>query len=155
MSIAEWIAVISVVVAFASFAVQLSLSRHQARAEALIRISESNRDLIAFGLNQPKLLTIIGSEDEEAEVRRRYCQLWLNQVELMYRLRKPFSFVPEYWHGSKRDMRGFMSMEVMRQHWLTSRQHYGTDFQRFVDHELYEKGEIATSATPPETAKSA
>ncbi|HWL52421.1 MAG TPA: hypothetical protein VNQ90_08295 [Chthoniobacteraceae bacterium] len=141
MGIPEWIAVISILVALISIAIQQHLSRQQSKAEALIKICESNRDLIAFGLRQPKLLTIIGGEDEAWEVHRRYCQLWLNQVELMFRLSRPLSLMPEHWEGTKRDLRGFMQIEAMHQHWLENRKHYGDDFQRFVNQELYGKAE--------------
>lgn len=139
MGIPEWIAIISVVVALLSLAAQQHWTRRQAKADALIKICESNRELLALGIANPRLLGIIGSNDLEAEVHRRYCQLWLNQVELMFRLRRPLSLMEEHWQGTMSDMRGFMEIPAMRRHWDGNRQYYGVDFQRFVERELYRK----------------
>lgn len=150
LGISEWIAVVSVILAFASFAVQLAITRRQSRAEALIKVCESNRELLTLGISQPRLLTLIGSDDEETEIQRRYCQLWLNQVELMYRLHRPLSFSTEYWQGTLRDMRGFMQIPVMKAHWESNQQHYSDDFQRFVKAEVYPASGAPVAGAPPE-----
>lgn len=152
MGIPEWIAIISVVVAFLSLAAQQHWTRQHAKADALIKICESNRELLALGIGNPRLLGIIGSDDLETEIRRRYCQLWTNQVELMFRLRRPLSFLAEHWQGTKSDMRGFMEIPSMRSHWEANRHYYGADFQRFVDHDLYGKDRKARAEAPPNGA---
>ena len=141
LELSEWIAVGSVALAFMSFAVQLFLNRQQTKAEALIKICEGNRELIGLGFSQTKLLTIFGGDDEEGELRRRYCQLWLNQVELMFRLKRPMAFASAQWHGTLRDMRDFMGVPVMRSHWQSHREFYGEDFQQFVEEVLYDNND--------------
>jgi hypothetical protein len=154
LELLEWIAVISVVIALFSLALQQHLTRRQHRAEALIKICETNRQLVITGLENPDLLKIIGSGRKKEEVRRRYLQIWLNQVELMFRLNLFGLFQTTHWRGLERDIRDFMEMPAMNEHWHNCRNYYADDFQRFVDEEIYaRKNGIPAREIPSDKGK--
>ena len=147
MEIPEWIAVISVVVALASLAVQQHLTLRQSKADARDRHSDRTQELLFKALDDPALLKAISGEAAEDQKERRYRQLWFNHMEMFFRSRKLFDRA--HWKGSVNDFRSFMNMPVMRLHWEDHRKYYAKDFQAFMEKEILVKEAEASTAKPP------
>ena len=73
---------------------QLVLLRRQLKLDALIKITDSNRAIVAMGIAHPQFLPTWGSSTSaggpgeagsgETDLRRRYLQLWINHMQLMW-----------------------------------------------------------------------
>lgn len=137
MGIPEWIAIISVVVALASVAVQQHLTRQQSKEEAKARHCDRTQTLILTALDDPDLLAAISGDSIEDQKRRRYLQLWLNHVEMIYRQRQFFDRA--HWQGTVNDIRDFMGMSAIRVHWLRYQHFYAEDFRSFMEKEIFVK----------------
>lgn len=141
MGIPEWIAVVSVVVALISLAVQQHLTRQQSKAEARDRHSERTQTLLLKALDDPELLAAISGVSEDDQKQRRYRQLWFNHTEMFFRSRDLFD--KAHWAGSVNDFRSFMNMPAMRHHWQEHRHYYADDFRDFMDSEIVGQGQTA------------
>jgi hypothetical protein len=131
LGIPEWIAVVSVVIALLSLALQQHLTRQQSKAEAKARHCDRTQTLILRALDDPALLEAISGTSTEDQKRRRYLQLWLNHVEMIFRQRHFFDRL--HWKGTVNDIRDFMSMPVIHEHWNRYQNFYADDFRRFMD----------------------
>ncbi len=147
MGIPEWIAVVSVIVAFASLAVQQHLSRQQSKGEALDKYSDRTQTLLLKALDDPELLAAISGNSEGDQKQRRFRQLWFNHAEMFYRNRRLFDRVHR--KGSLHDFQSFLNMPVMRLHWQDHRQYYAKDFQTFMEKEILTREAEASPAKPP------
>ena len=134
MEVTEIVAVASVVVAFASLAFQQHLTRRQSRMDAKVRLHEGTRTLLLTALDDPELLGAIGGGSEEDQKQRRYRQLWLNHIEMIFRQRELFD--KAHWQGTLNDVRDFMSMPHMRSHWAAYGEFYSANFQEFMEKEV-------------------
>lgn len=147
MGIPEWIAIISVVVALASVAVQQHLTRQQSKAEARDRHYDRTQALLIQALRDPDLLEAISGISDEDQKHRRYRQLWFNHVEMFFRNQRLFD--KPHWKGTINDIRGFMNMPVMLVHWARYKHFYADDFQKFIDMEIVVKLTEAPVAEAP------
>lgn len=153
MDVSEWIAVVSIVTALVSFAFQQFLSREVSKSNARARHYERTQTLLLRALDDPELLQAIGSVGEEDQKRRRYWQLWLNHIEMIYRQRNFFDRV--HWQGTVIDVQGFMTIPDLKSHWHRYKGSYAADFQKFVDHEIMnEEAEPPRAEAPPSLAHS-
>lgn len=130
MDITEIVSISSLVIAFVSLAFQQYLTRRQRRMDAKVRLHEGTRTLLLTALNDPELLGAIEGSSDGNQKQRRYRQLWLNHIELIFRQRKLFD--NPHWEGNLNDMRDFMQMPQMQSHWVAYREFYSADFQRFI-----------------------
>lgn len=146
LGISEWVAVVSVVVALLTLAVQHHLTRRQDRAEARARQYERTQTLILKALDDPELLEAISGSSEENQKLRRYRQLWFNQVEMFFRQCGLYDRV--HWEGTVNDIRSFMVMPEMRSHWQEHQHYYAQDFRDFMNGEVY-RAEPPLPETPP------
>jgi len=135
MEIPEWIAVISVVVALVSLAVQQHLTRQQLKAEARTKQHDRTQVLIFKALENDDLLKAISGDIPEDQKAVLFRQLWFNHVEMFFRQRKLFD--RHHWEGSMGDIGEFMNMPDMRKHWSLHKQYYASDFREFMDREIY------------------
>ena len=148
MEITELIAVVSVTLAFVSFATQLFLSRQQTRGEAIASQYDRTQALILRTIDDPEFIKALKSTSMKNEKYRRIRQLWLNHVEVFFRQRHLFK--KGHWKSTLIDMRDFMSMPAMEKHWGEYRRYYAKDFQKFLDREVYQKkAEASTIEAPP------
>ena len=153
MEIAEWVAVVSVVVALVSLVVQQHFTHRQNRSDAKARLHDGTRALLLNALNDPDLLEAIGGGSEEDQKHRRYRQLWINHVEMIYRQRGLFDRA--HWQGTLNDVRDFMAMPHMQGHWIKHCHSYARDFREFMDQEVYEgKAETPETGAPPDEVHS-
>ena len=105
--------------------------------DAKVRLHEGTRTLLLTALDDPELLGAIGGGSEEDQKQRRYRQLWLNHIEMIFRQRALFD--KAHWQGTLNDVRDFMSMPHMRSHWTAYGEFYSSNFQEFMEKEVLEK----------------
>ncbi len=134
MGIPEWIAVASVVIALFSLSIEQRLTRRQSKDEARDRHYDRTQTLMLEALGDPELLKAISGGSEEDQKRRRYRQLWFNHIEMFFRNRHLFD--APHWKGTLNDIRSFMNMPAMREHWKSHGHYYADDFRRFMDREI-------------------
>ena len=148
MGIPEWIAVASVVIALVSLAVEQRLTRLQNNDEAKARHYDRAQTLILRALDDPALLEAISGISDEDQKHRRYRQLWFNHVEMIFRQRRFFD--RKHWQGTLNDIRSFMTMPAMRNHWKSHSHYYADDFRRFMDREILGiEAEAPKAGAPP------
>lgn len=149
MGVPEWIAVISVVVVFLSLALQQHFTRQQNKSEAKARHYDRAQVLILRALDDLSLLEAISGTSEEDQKQRRYRQLWFNHVEMIFRQRQFFD--RPHWRGTINDIRSFMNMPAMREHWSGHHHYYAQDFRSFMDEDIMGKeAEAPKTEAPPE-----
>lgn len=153
MGIPEWIAIVSVVIALASLAFEQRLTRQQNNDEAKARHYDRAQTLILRALDDPTLLEAISGTSDEDQKRRRYRQLWFNHVEMIFRQRRFFD--RQHWQGTLNDIRSFMNMPEMRDHWIGHGHYYADDFRRFMDRDILGTGAEAPEAGAPRGANQA
>lgn len=64
--------------------IQVRLFRRQLKFEVLLQIKTINRELLLLGFDRPELFDVINGEGKGTEAEKRYLQLWLNQIDLIY-----------------------------------------------------------------------
>lgn len=152
LEISEWVAVVSVVIAVASLAVHLRLNLKQSRANALIQIYANNRDLLSMGFDHPQLLKVLSNGQEE-DFSRRYLQMWVNHMSLLFQLQKQGSLTREQWQAFELDIRDLMQIPAMETHWQPRGEFYPADFRNFIDGVLVQINEQKKAEAPlPETS---
>jgi hypothetical protein len=144
VGIPEWVAVASVVIALVSLAVEQHLTRLQNNDEAKARHYDRAQTLILRALDDPALLEAISGISDEEQKHRRYRQLWFNHVEMIFRQRRFFGKL--HWQGTLNDIRSFLNMPAMRNHWKNHGHYYADDFRGFMDREI-----MGMVAEAPET----
>ena len=124
---------------------QLRLFRRQLKLDALIRIVDSNREVVSLGFEHPRVWTAMERSGEtvsssEALVRRRYLQLWTNHMQIMWAAWR-LGLVPEReWAAYRQDLGEFFRTPALREHWTSVARFYPKGFRRLVT-QLLEGGE--------------
>lgn len=147
MGIPEWIAILSVLIALASVALQQHLTLQQSKADARDRHYDRTQTLLLQALSDPELLQAISGTSEEDQKHRRYRQLWFNHIEMFFRNQRLFD--RPHWKGTLNDIRGFMNMPAMIHHWERHQHFYADDFRSFIDTEIVTKPAEAPVAEAP------
>ncbi|GHC56166.1 hypothetical protein GCM10007100_23840 [Roseibacillus persicicus] len=102
--------------------------------DSKVRLHEGTRTLLLTALDDPDLLGAIGGGSEEGQKQRRYRQLWLNHIEMIFRQRELFD--KAHWQGTLNDVRDFMEMPHMRSHWATYGEFYSANFREFMEKDV-------------------
>ena len=102
--------------------------------DAKVRLHEGTRTLLLTALDDPELLGAIGGGSEEDQKQRRYRQLWLNHIEMIFRQRELFD--KAHWQGTLNDVRDFMEMPHMRSHWAAYGEFYSANFREFMEKDV-------------------
>ena len=144
MGLPEWIAIGSVIVAMVSLAVEQRLTRRQSKDESRDRHYDRTQTLLLEALRDSDLLQAIGGNSDENQKHRRYRQLWFNHIEMFFRNRHLFDSA--HWKGTLSDIRSFMNMPAMREHWNIHGHYYSDDYRRFMEREI-----MGLEAEAPET----
>lgn len=116
--------------------IQLSLLRRQLHLDALIKIVQSNRELMTMGFEKPALWEFFKGKwetvtDEAAkEQRRRYFQLWLNHMHVIWKAREVGLYDMHEWNCTRDDMADFFRLEPFRAHWHEVQRFYPEPFRR-------------------------
>jgi hypothetical protein len=148
VGIPDWVAIISVVVSFASLLtvfIELRRGRHQRRAEALIQIYDTNRELLTLGFEKPELFDVIGAGD----AGHRYLQLWLNQIALIVELRSQRLFTRAQWESLESDIGFFAENPRFHEIWPDVRRFYPRAVQDILDAKIV----IALKGTAAEASR--
>lgn len=137
MSVDQMVAVFSALTSFAGLvfvALQMRDATRQRRQGSLSEIYDINRQLLSLGFDHPQLFAILVDKGcAEPEWERRYLQMWLNQLSLIYSTIKQGGFDPEFEQSLEWDIRFFMTLENMRRHWKRYREFYPASFQALVN----------------------
>jgi hypothetical protein len=141
-------ALISACISFAGLllvVLQLRESTRQRSLEALYQIYDVNRELLTLGFCHPELFQVLSDEPSvDPQWERRYLQLWLNQLSLIYSHLEKGSFDTEFLESLKRDIRYMMTLRNMQRHWSRFREFYPASFQRLVERMLQESKSLSS-----------
>ena len=151
MTIDQWIASLSACIAFFGFLVvivQVRDGNRQRRLESQIRLYDINRELITLGFSNPALFAILNGTDEGRNpvVERRYLQLWLNLLSLIFSFQKAGGFEKEYQESCEHDIRDMITMKNMRRHWEAYGKYYPASFRNWVTDTLNNAGKEEAAA---------
>ena len=149
MGIPEWIAVISVLIALFSLALQQHLTRLESRFETRSRHYDRTQNLLFKALDDPELLEALTGGTTTNQKQRRYRQLWFNHIKLVFDQRQLFE--KDDWKVTVSDIQSFFNMPAMQEHWEAFQQYYSPDFRMFVNQEVIKKAEPRNPEAPPET----
>ena len=125
---------------------QLFLFRRQLKLDALIRIMESNRAIIALGFEHPAVWSVMEGSNatvpEEMLAHRRYLQLWMNHMQIMWSAWRLGLVAGREWQAYRQDMTEFLRVKALQEHWGRVSRFYPRGFQRLVGElTLTEEGE--------------
>lgn len=118
--------------------IQIMLLRRQLRLDALIKVVQSNRELLAMGFDKPSLWEFFKQDWETVtdkssqEQRRRYFQLWLNHMHIIWKAHKLGLYDRNEWRATRDDMIDFFRLEPFQQHWEEVQRYYPKPFRREV-----------------------
>lgn len=148
MEITEIVAVASVFIALVSLTIQQYLARQERKSDARARHYERTQMLLFKALEDPELLEAISGDSQEAQKQGRFRQLWFNHVEMIFRQRKLFDRT--HWVGTMSDVKSFLNMPAMREHWETNQKYYADDYRAFVNAQIMKKAEASKVKAPSE-----
>jgi hypothetical protein len=114
---------------------QLRLFRRQLQLDALIKIMESNREIVALGFAHPLVWAALESGTvlaEEARARRRYLQLWTNHMQIMWAAWQLGLVSGREWQAYRLDLGEFLRSPALQEHWAAVARFYPKGFQRLV-----------------------
>ncbi len=140
VDLAEWASGGGLFVALAGIALtlaQLRLFRRQLKLDALLKIMDSNREIVTLGFEHPAVWSAIeedsGTVSAENDVtRRRYLQLWTNHMQIMWASRQLGLVSGREWQAYRQDLGEFLRTPALQQHWASVARFYPKDFQRLV-----------------------
>ena len=147
MEISEWVAVVSVIMAFVYFAIQQHLTRQQQKSDARARQFDRTTAILFKAMDDPSLLEAISGGSAEDQKQRRFRQVWVNHILMFFSQRHLYD--PPEWKSIIIDIQDFMNLPEIVQHWQLYGQFYGEDFQDFINLEIYTKKEGSPSTEPP------
>jgi hypothetical protein len=149
LEITEIVAVASVFIALVSLTIQQHLTRQERKSDARARHYERTQMLLFKAMEDPELLEAISGDSREAQKQGRFRQLWFNNhVEMICRQRKLFGRA--HWAGTMSDVKTFLNMPAMRDHWDTNQKYYADDYRSFVNTQIMKKAEASIVEAPPE-----
>lgn len=133
-----WVDEVPLLVALAGLVItliQLSWLRRQLQLDALLRIMDSNRALVALGFDHPQLWTLLEDAPavgSEVQVRRRYLQLWLNHMQILWTAWRLGVVSGLEWQAFERDMRDSLKTRCLQEHWKQVAGYYPKGFGRLI-----------------------
>ena len=117
-------------------ALQLVLLRRQLRLDALIQIMDSNRAIVALGIEHPEVWSAIGDAAEsaaEARRQRHYLQLWINHMLIIWMAWRLGLVAAREWEAYREDMAAFLRTPCLQAHWERVARYYPKAFRRLLD----------------------
>ncbi len=116
---------------------QLLMLRRQLKLDALIRIMDSNRAIVALGFEHPVVWGAMEEETatalgDEALLHRRYRQLWMNHMQIMWSAWRLGLVAGRDWQAYRQDMTEFLRVKALQDHWGRVSRFYPEGFQRLV-----------------------
>lgn len=116
---------------------QVRLLRRQLKLDALIKIMDSNREIVSLGFEHPVLWSAVDENSAtvlagEAQIHRRYLQLWINHVQVVWEARRLGLVSRREWEAYRLDILELLRVQALREHWDKVAQFYPAGFQRLV-----------------------
>lgn len=106
----------------------------QRELDSLVRLYDSNRQLISLGFEHPELFAVMADDDTvDPVLRERFLQLWMNHLNLLHLFIKNSAFAPELRDSESHALAEFVTHKNMRAHWQQNRAVYPPSFQKRVD----------------------
>lgn len=117
---------------------QLVMLRRQLKLDALIRIMDSNRAIVALGFDHPVVWTAMQEGTgtvfgDEAVAHRRYRQLWMNHMQIMWTAWRLGLVSAFEWEAYRQDMAEFLRARSLQEHWARVARFYPRGFRRLVN----------------------
>lgn len=120
---------------------QMRDGNKQRKMDSQIRLYEINRELISLGFEKPELFEVLkDGEKIDHNLERRYLQLWLNQLSLIFSLKATGALQKDYQESCERDLRDMFELASMRRHWRAFGKYYPASFRKAVNDILDEAG---------------
>ena len=131
--------------------VQLGMLRRQLKLDALIRIMDSNRAIVALGFDHPVVWAAMEAQTgtvlaDEALAHRRYRQLWMNHMQIMWTAWRLGLVSGFEWEAYRQDMTDFLRARSLRAHWAKVSRFYPKGFRQLIAELSHPKDEHAGSA---------
>jgi hypothetical protein len=124
---------------------QMRDATRQRKLETQIRLYDINRELISMGFEKPELFEVLNDAKKvNPTIERRYLQLWLNLLALIFTFHEAGGFKADYRECCEQDLRDTITMPNMRRHWLRYGKYYPASFRKSVDEILREAGQQGT-----------
>ena len=146
MTLDHWVSLFSASISFIGLlfvAVQIRDSTRQRKSDSLVKILDTNRELIVLGFSHPPLFEILANgKDTNPIWTQRYLQLWLNQFSLVHSYLEHSMLGTEVRDNFRRDISEFMAMANMQTHWRRFGHLYPASFQAYIN-------EILKTNEPP------
>ena len=116
---------------------QLLLLRRQLKLDALIKVMDSNREIVALGFEHPAVWSVMEDDPatvlaSEATAHRRYLQLWVNHMQVMWMAWKLGLVSGREWAAYRLDMAEFLRGQSLQEHWTKVSRFYPEGFRRLV-----------------------
>jgi hypothetical protein len=117
---------------------QMRLVHRQLKLDALIRIMDSNRAIIALGFENPGLWGAMEGKPQTAPAegslaQRRYLQLWTNHMQVMWAAQELGLVSDPEWQAYCEDFSEFLRGEALQRHWGHVARFYPEGFRSLVD----------------------
>jgi hypothetical protein len=117
--------------------IQLLLLRRQLKLDALIKIMDSNREIVALGFEHPVVWSAVETGSgallaEEALAQRHYLQLWMNHMQIIWAAWRLGLVSGREWEAYRQDMVEFFRVQSLREHWAKVARFYPPGFQKLV-----------------------
>ncbi len=127
------VALVGIVLTF----LQVFLLRRQLKLDALIRIMDSNRQIVALGFKHPLVWAALEGKcgallAEEMLAHRRYLQLWMNHMQIMWAAWQLGLVSGCEWEAYRLDMTDFLRAKALREHWARVAPFYPLGFRRLI-----------------------
>lgn len=148
------IALISLVLSVVSIAmvvVQFNASIEQQKLSSLLEILTTNRELMLTSFEYPEFAAIFyQSEESDLGALKRYKQLWLNHMLIMYYIGKKGMYDKGLSAMLSGEVEEFLRYPMMRAHWDRYQKHYPKDFRAAMNRSLakHEKSGAPHGAPP-------
>ena len=116
---------------------RLFLLRRQLKLDALIRIMDSNRQIVALGFEHPVVWAALEGKAgaflaEEALAHRRYLQLWMNHMQIMWAAWQLGLVAGCEWEAYRLDMTESLRIKALQEHWARVAPFYPEGFRRLI-----------------------
>ena len=138
--------------------IQVKYLRRQLEFDSRLKLTEINRQILTLGFSDPDLFKILNGVPVDQEKEKRYCQLWVNQMDISWHAQKVGMYDKDFFSGLERDIADTFQLDTMLRHWKIARMYYSEGFRQYIDR-IIEKNNVEaqsktlrTSSTEPSPA---
>ena len=119
---------------------QLHLFESQLKLEANSRIFDTTRELMSYGFQDSEFFQIFnGKAFSDLEKQRRYLQLWINHIFIIWDSANEGLISKSCWHAYTNDIKDFFSEHIIRSHWQEVKNSYPSKFCNFINSKVIKK----------------